>query len=259
MNFLKRLFKVGQAEAHSAIDKLEDPIKMTEQGIRDLKAQLNESLKALAEVKALAIRSRNDAGTSRAKAEDYEKKAMLLLQQAQNGELDLAEADRLATEALVKKEEAVQQSATSSDQQVRFEKSVSDLDGTVKTLRSKISRFENELKTLKARVKVSAATKNLNKQLSQVDSSNTISMLERMKEKVAQEEALAESYGEIANESRSIDEEIDKALENTSQAEASNQLADLKARLGLSPDKDSDSKLGASDTEDKTPETEGDK
>jgi phage shock protein A len=40
------MFKIGTAEAHSAIDKLEDPIKMTEQGIRDLKKDLDESLKA---------------------------------------------------------------------------------------------------------------------------------------------------------------------------------------------------------------------
>ena len=37
MNVFKRLFKMGEAEAHSAIDKLENPIKLTEQGIRDLK------------------------------------------------------------------------------------------------------------------------------------------------------------------------------------------------------------------------------
>ena len=42
MNFFKRLFKIGQAEAHSALDKLEDPIKLTEQGIRDLKQDLNK-------------------------------------------------------------------------------------------------------------------------------------------------------------------------------------------------------------------------
>ena len=60
MNVFKRLFKVGEAEAHSALDKLEDPIKMTEQGIRDLKKDLDASLKAMAEVKAMAIRSKND-------------------------------------------------------------------------------------------------------------------------------------------------------------------------------------------------------
>lgn len=32
-----RILRLGKAEAHSAVDKFEDPIKMTEQGIRDLK------------------------------------------------------------------------------------------------------------------------------------------------------------------------------------------------------------------------------
>ncbi|MGD1846032.1 MAG: PspA/IM30 family protein [Salibacteraceae bacterium] len=246
MNILKRLFKIGQAEANSAIDKLEDPIKLTEQGIRDMKKQLDESLKALAEVKALEIRSRNDVETNRNQAEDYEKKAMLLLQQAEKGDLSPQEADRLATEALLKKEQAVKAAATAAEQQAHFAKNVSNLDTTVKRLRSEIGRYESELKTLKARVKVSAATKNLNKQLAQIDSTDTISMLERMKEKVAQDEALAESYGEIANESRTIDQEIDKALENADQHQASDQLAALKAKMGLNKADDS-----------KNPESEG--
>ena len=49
----QRLFKTGEAEAHALVDKLEDPIKMSEQAIRDLKKDLQESLKALAEVKAI--------------------------------------------------------------------------------------------------------------------------------------------------------------------------------------------------------------
>jgi len=32
-----RILRLGKAEAHSAVDKFEDPIKMTEQGIRELK------------------------------------------------------------------------------------------------------------------------------------------------------------------------------------------------------------------------------
>lgn len=78
-------------------------------------------------------------------------------------------------------------------------------------LKSTISQRDNELKTLKARVTVSTATKTINQQLAQLDSSGTVALLERMKEKVATEEALAESYGQIAQENRSIDQEIDKA------------------------------------------------
>lgn len=234
MNVFKRMFKMGQAEAHSALDQLENPIKLTEQGIRDLKKDLDESLKALAEVKAMAIRSKNDLQTAKSKAKDYENKAMLLLKKAQNGGIDASEADRLASEALVKKEEELEHATRSQEEVNRFEGSIGQLDQNVKKVRATISKYENELKTLKARVKVSQATKKLNKQMAQIDASSTVTMLERMKDKVAQDEALAESYGEIANESKSIDDEIDKALEGgENQAKAADSLAALKNKLGM--------------------------
>ena len=234
MNVFKRLFKMGEAEAHSAIDKLENPIKLTEQGIRDLKKDLDESLKALAEVKAMAIRSKNELQTSKNKAKDYENKAMLLLKKAESGGMDMADAERLASEALVKKEEELEQAKRAQEEVTRFETNIGQLDQNVKKIRSTVSKYENELKTLKARVKVSTATKKLNKQMAQIDSSGTVSMLEKMKEKVAQDEALAQSYGEIANESKSIDDEIDSALEGgENQAKAADSLAALKAKMGM--------------------------
>lgn len=234
MNILKRLFSIGKAEANSAVDKLEDPIKMTEQGIRDLKIDLDKALHALAEVKALSIRARNDIESYTDQSNSYEKKAMILLQQAQKGEIEVAEADRLATQALTKKEECAKQLMRSKSEKEKFDSSIQNMDANIKRLRSQISQYENELRTLKARVKVSSATKNINKQMAQIDSSSTVSMLERMKEKVATEEALAESYGEIANESRSVDEEIDRAIESANASNASTQLEELKKKLGMS-------------------------
>ena len=233
MNFFKRLFKMGQAEAHSALDKLEDPIKITEQGIRDLKQDLNKSLQAIAEVKALAIRARNDVETYSEKAKDYERKAMLLLQKAQKGELDVAEAERLATEALARKEEQTTLLNQSKSNKDNFETKVSQLSKNVATIKSNVSKWENELKTLKARVKVSEATKKLNKQMSNIDSNGTVSMLEKMKEKVSQEEALAESYGEMANESKSLDDDIDADIGDSNETKAAIDLEALKAKMGL--------------------------
>lgn len=230
MSVFTRLFKLGEAELSSALDKLEDPIKVTEQGIRDLKNDLDDSLKALAEVKALEIRSRNDLEKYTNAAKDYENKAMLLLQKAQNEELGAEEADRLATESLKRKKENLDLADQSKTNQAQFSKSVAQLESNIKTIRSNVSKWDNELKTLKARVKVSSATKNINKQMAQIDSSGTVSMLEKMKDKVQQEEALAESYGDIANESRSIDEELDKALANS---DKSNALDELKKKMGL--------------------------
>ncbi|MGB5944181.1 MAG: PspA/IM30 family protein [Leeuwenhoekiella sp.] len=237
MNIFKRLFRIGEAEANSAIDNMEDPIKMTEQGIRDMKADLEKSLEALAQVKALAIRAKNDQDEYLNKAEDYQSKAIIILKKAHSKEMDAAEADRLAKEALTKKEEAQQHVDRAKKESDKFDTNVAQLQKNIQTIKSNISNWENELKTLKARVKVSTATKNLNKQMSEIDSSGTVSMLERMKEKVAQEEALAEAYGDIANASKSIDDELDKAADTTV-AKADDDLERLKAQLGLNNTKE---------------------
>ncbi|PCE64251.1 PspA/IM30 family protein [Sediminicola luteus] len=232
MNFFKRLFKIGQAEAHASIDKLEDPIKMTEQGIRDLKEDLEKGLESLAKVKALAIRSKNDITSHKDKAAAYHSKATLLLQKAQKGDMELTEAERLAKEALLLKEQALESQKQSEQESEKMEASVLKLESAVKQIRTNITKWENELKTLKARVKVGKATKNLNKQMAEIDSSGTVSLLEKMKDRVAEEEALAEAYGEMANANKSIDEEIDKAVD-VSEANAQSDLDKLKEQLGL--------------------------
>ena len=194
---------------------------------------LNKSLQAVAEVKALAIRARNDVETYTEKSEDYERKAMLLLQKAQKGELEIEKAERLATEALARKEEQIVLLNQAQSNKENFEGKVSQLNKNLDTIKSNISKWENELKTLKARVKVSEATKKLNKQMANIDSNGTVSLLEKMKDKVAQEEALSESYGEIANESKSLDDDIDSAIGDSSQVKAASDLEALKAKMGI--------------------------
>jgi len=232
MGIFSRLFNIGKAEAHSAIDQLEDPIKMTEQGIRDLKEDLNKSLQGLAEIKALAIRTRNDNAKFKADAQVAEQKAIALLQRAQSGQISMEEADRLAGEMLKNKEKFEQEVQRTAKELTSHESAVVKMEQNINTLKSKVNQYENELRTLKARAKVSEATKKINKQLANVDSSSTVAMLERMKEKVAQDEALAESYGAIALESKSIDDEVDKVL-NTTTGVQSQSLLELKAKMGL--------------------------
>ncbi|PQJ31317.1 phage shock protein A [Nonlabens arenilitoris] len=235
MNIFKRIFKIGEAQANKAVDNLEDPITMTEQGIRDMKADLNKSVEAMAQVKALAIRSKNERDEHESKAKDYESKAMLILKKAHSGDMAVEEADRLAKEALAKKEEAQQHANRAAADTEKFEKNVSQLKDTIETIKGNITNWENELKTLKARVKVSDATKNVNKQMAELDSAGTVSMLERMKEKVAQEEALAEAYGDLANTSKSVDDEIDAAAD-MSESKLDDDLAKLKEQLGIKKD-----------------------
>jgi phage shock protein A len=233
MGIFSRLFKVGQAEAHNVVNKLEDPIRMTEQGIRDLKRDLQGAMIGLAEVKGVALRMSKEGEDAKRQASEYERKAMLLLQRAQDGQLDMAEAERLATEALAQKDIVSERAARllrDAEQQQRMS---AQLQEKVLQLKSTITTHENELVTLRARSKTAASTKKINQQLAKIDSSSTIAMLERMRNKVEEDEALAQAYGEVADADTSVDAEINRALSGSQTAGAQDRLAELKARMGL--------------------------
>jgi phage shock protein A len=244
MSLFKRLFRVSKAEAHAIVDKFEDPIKMTEQGIRDLKKDLQASMTSLAEVKAIAIRTRREADNHKKLTVDYERKAMMLLQKMQNGEMDQADAERLATQALNKKEqsaadairlaqEAERHEHRLAQEAERHEQMAGQLQANVNKIKSGVNTYENDLVTLKARAKTAAATKKINQQIARVDSSGTIAMLEKMKSKVEEDESLALAYGEMADLDKSVDDEIDAALESGNRVTASVHLLELKKKMGI--------------------------
>jgi len=233
MSIFKRIFKFTQSETHAVMDKIEDPIKMTEQGIRDLKKDLKEAMTSLAEVKGMAIGTRKKADAALNRSRDYEQKAMLLLQKMQNGELDPAEAERLATMALTEKETQDADAVRLDGEASQHEKMSAQLQQSVNKIKSTITSYENDLLTLKARAKTASASRKINEQVAKVDSSGTIAMLEKMKAKVENDEALAVAYGDMAAVETSVDAELDNALASGSTTTGSLQLESLKAKMGI--------------------------
>lgn len=229
MNIFKRIFRIGQAEIHAVVEKMEDPIKMTEQGIREMKDDLEQALEAYAKVKALAIRTKSNFEKKQEESTVFEGKAILLLKKAQNGELSIDKAENLAKEALVLKNQFIAEATELEKQSIIHLQSADELHKNVDILKFNISKWEIELATLKARVKVSNAAKMVNKQLANIDSNSTISMLERMKVKVEEDEALAKAYGEIAHANKSIIDEINETISNKDSV--NDELQALKLKL----------------------------
>ena len=230
MGFFQRIFRWGKSEVNSAMDSLEDPIKMTDQGIRDLESDLEKSIKALASVKASCITAKNDLEKAKQDVDDYQKKAMTFVQAAEQGKISHEEGDRLATQCLEKKSQRSRDLPQLEANYTRLQGQVSKFEDTIKTLKSQIDKWKNEAKMLKARAKVSEATANVNKQLAGIDSTDTVAMLEKMKEKVTEQEALADSYLEIAAASGSAD--IDNAYQALGGGvEAQSELLALKAQM----------------------------
>jgi len=233
MGIFARLFKVGQAQAHAAVDKLEDPIKLTEQGIRDLKTDLQNAMTGLAEVKGVSIRLSKEADDAKRQTDEYERKAVLLLQRFKDGQLDQAQAERLATEALNQKEITSQRATRMAQDAEQQQRMATQLQDKVQQLKTAITSYENELVTLRGRAKTAESTKRINQHLAQVDSSSTIAMLERMKRKVEEDEALAQAYGEVGQVDTSVDAEINKALASAQPSKAQDELQAMKAKLGI--------------------------
>lgn len=228
-SFVKRLWRILVGEAHNIADKFEEPIKMTKQGIRELEQQLEESLKSFAEVRATAIRSKNEVKKAEQEAADYRKKAMSLLHRAQKSD-DKANLERLAAEAMAQRENKIRLYQTNLEQQQRYDKMVDTMEKKIKLLKRQISKWKSELKSLEARYKAAQAGTKINQAMAGMDSSKTLEMLNKLKERVEDDEALTEAYGGLVDASQSLDEEINAALEGHQGHDA---LLALKEEMGI--------------------------
>ena len=236
-SLIKRFFKFVQSNAHSMLSKFEDPIKLAEQSIRDLKQNYDESLRGLAEIKAISITTKRQIEEKKQIAADYERKALMLLQNARMGKLSQQEAERLASEAIIKKNNAVKELTRLTADINHYEQMTQKMEGKIVDLKSQISHWESELNTMKARYKVAKSTKKINQQLVSIGSDSTVAMLEDMKTKIQEEEALASAYDEMLYLESDIDKEIDKAIGTSYSPDVQQALEELKIKL--LPDKSS--------------------
>ena len=234
MSLFLRFFKFIQSEAHALLNRFMDPVKLIEQGIRDLKKDFDESMKNVAQVKAISICSKRELEAKKQIAKDYEQKALIILQKAKNGELDEKEADRLATAALEKKQEALSRIQKLSQDIQQYDTSLVEMEKKILDLKNKIKDSENEYMSLKARASVAKTTKKINKQLAGVNSDSTVALIEEMKQKIQEEEGLAQAYGELGDNLTSIDDEINNAIGVS--ADTQQALAEMKQKLLQNPD-----------------------
>ncbi len=232
MNIFKRLFRIGQAEIHSALDGVEDPVQISELGIVEMKENLALTLESLAKIKAMAIRAKNEKENKRSEAQDYENKAVLLISKAQKGDIDIIQSEGLAKEALLHSERLALEIEELDVQCIEHENVASDIQKNIEILKFNITKWENELRTLKAKIRISKVTQEVNKQMAQIDSDSTLNILQRIKEKIAEEDALAQAYATLNKSSISIDDEIDRVIGEDTQ-NVDTKLDEIKRKLGM--------------------------
>lgn len=228
MNILRKLFNFFQAKANTMIDnqyELEDAI---EEQLNRLKEELSYTTEHLNKVKALAIRVKNDNDEYDTKAKKSENEAVAILKKVQLNQIDVYEGDRLAREALIKKEALLAKVKATAAERDKLDYKVELLKGNVAMIQSNISDYEKELDALKAEIKIIEAEQNINKQMTHLNAQSIDDRLKFLKEKTQEFQDLKEQPDDYIN----LDDAVDFTIDDTI-SKANEDLKKLKEELGI--------------------------
>lgn len=211
MSIFKRLRDLTLSNVYSLIEKAEDPIKLTDQYIRDMQEDLEDAEKAVAAQIALEKKFK----------QLYEEQAQLVEKRTEQAHI-AAQAQNidLARRALEEKNAAESKASeykTSFDQN----KALADnLREKLAEMRKQLTEMKNKRETLVARYNAAKAQEQINKSMAGFGSDTASAGLKRMEDKMLQAEARAEASNELlGSKGKSLDDEFaalgkDKAVED---------------------------------------------
>lgn len=223
MGLFSRLGTLIRSNINELINKAEDPEKMLNQVLVDMKSQLVEAKKQVAVAIADEKRLKKQYQQEAAKAAEWERKAMLAIK---------AGDDNLAKAALGRKSEHDEVAETLKQQWEAQKQSVEQLKQALRGLDTKIEEAKRKRNILVSRQKRAEAQRTINETLSNINSTSAFDTFERMSDRVTQLEAEAEATAEIggALPEASLESQF-KALEASTGVE--DDLARLKNKMAL--------------------------
>ena len=234
MGMFSRLGTLIRSNINELINKAEDPEKMLNQVLVDMKSQLVEAKKQVAVAIADEKRLKKQYQQESAKATEWERKAMLAIK---------AGDDNLAKAALARKSEHDEVAQTLLQQWEAQKESVEQLKGALRGLDGKIEEAKRKRNILVSRQKRAEAQRTINETLSNINSTSAFDTFERMSDRVTQIEAEAEATAEIggALEEATLESQF-KALEASSGVD--DELSKLKQKMALAAAEEERKALG---------------
>jgi phage shock protein A len=221
MAILDRITMVIRSNLNALINQAEDPEKMLDQILIDMRQQLVEAKRevaaAIADEKRLAAQV--EAGLDQ--AQEWDRRAVLAVQRGE---------DDLAREALRRKAEQEQLAASYKTQWEAQKTSTDNLKNALRALSEKIEEAARKRNLLVARQKRAQAQKHIHEVMSGLSDTSAFEAFDRMAARVDQVEAQAAATVEISQElSGETTEQRFRALEGSVDVER--ELIALKARV----------------------------
>ncbi|AIW40255.1 PspA/IM30 family protein [Paenibacillus polymyxa] len=199
MSIFKRLRDLTMSNINAIIDKAEDPIKMTDQYIRDMQEDLEDAEKAVAAQIAIEKRFK----------QQYEEQAVLVKKREEQAHTAAkAQNVDLARRALEEKKSAEQKMNEFKAGYEQNKAAADNLRGKLDEMRRQLTEMKNKRETLVARYNAAKAQTEINKAMNGFSSDTATAGLKRMEEKMLQAEARAEASNEMSSKEKSLDEEF---------------------------------------------------
>ncbi len=189
MGLFQRIGDILRSNINDLIARAEDPERMLNAAIEDMKRQVAEAKSRVASSIADQSRLVTQRDREQKKADSWEEKAMVAVK---------AGRDDLAVEALARKREHQQASDLYEDQLSTQRVAVDELKRALGELVAKLEDTKRRRNLLLARAKRAEAQRHLAVTLSAAHENSAAERLERLEARIEREEAEAEANWEVA-------------------------------------------------------------
>jgi len=223
MGIFDRLSTMLRSNINDLISRAENPEKMLNQLVLDMRSQLAKAKQQVAG--AIADEKRLQAQVEQEKklSEDWEKRAMLAVQEGR---------DDLAKQALVRHGEHLQNAVQLEDTWRKHAAETEALKASLRTLNDKIEEAKRKKNILIARQRRAEAQRQIHETMSSISEKSAFETFERMSERIEQNERKALAAAELTEELEG--DSLQKQFAQLEyRSDADSQLLALKQKMGL--------------------------
>jgi phage shock protein A len=227
MNIFSKLSTLLRSNINDMIARAENPEKMLNQIIMDMREQLTKAKQevaiAIAEERKLKAQAEEEAR----QAQDWERRAMLAVQQ---------DRDDLARTALVRQEEYAERAHSLYETWQRHAEETERLKDSLRQLSLKIEEARRKKNLLIAKQKRAQAQKRIHETMAGLSDRSAFEAFDRMAQRIEDNERRALAAAEVSEDLSGdpLEREFAK-LEAGGGASAEQRLLDLKRKMGVLP------------------------
>jgi len=227
MGIFDRFSTMLRSNINDLIARAENPEKMLNQVIEDMRGQLAKARQEVAVAIADAAKLKKQADDEQKQAQDWEQRAMLAVRQGR---------DDLARQALMRHQEHAMRGQELFATWQKHQEDTERLRDALRQLNEKIQEAQRKKNLLIAKQRRAQAQRRIHETMSGLSDSSAFEAFDRMAERIEQNERMALAAASVSEELQGDNLEREfKQLESGGDSEIDYKLLSMKQQMGILP------------------------